>query len=81
MLLIFKQCFNKFRTVIYIVLKKKIKLKKNKIKAFSDYKLGFKKKKNKKNNKNNNKTVFNNKTHKNQIIINIFNIFILVLKS
>ena len=64
-----------------VALKKKEKLKNNKVKAFSDYKPGLKKRKNKKDNGNNNKTVFNNKTSRNQIIINTFNTFILVLKS
>ena len=64
-----------------MALKKKEKLKNNKVKTFSDYKPDLKKKKNKKDNKNNNKTAFNNKTSRNQIIINTFNIFILILKS
>ena len=81
LLLIFKQCLNKLRTTARIALKKEEELKNNKIKAFSNYKPGLKKKKNKKNNKSNNKTAFNNKTSKNQIIINIFNIFILILKN
>ena len=72
LLLIFRQCFNKLRTAVYMALKKKKKLKNNKVKAFFNYKLGLKKKKNKKNNKNNNKTAFDNKINKNQIIINIF---------
>ena len=81
LLLIFRQCLNKLKTVICVVLKKEEKLKNNKIKTFFNYKLSLKKIKNKKDNKSNNKIVFNNKISKNQIVINIFNIFILVLKS
>ena len=51
LLLIFRQCLNKLRTVIYITLKKKKKLKNNKVKILFNYKLGLKKIKNKKNNK------------------------------
>ena len=44
LLLIFGQRFNKLRTTMCIALKKEKKLKNNKIKAFSDYKPGLKKK-------------------------------------
>ena len=43
LLLIFRQCLNKLRTITRITLKKEKELKNNKVKAFFNYKLGFKK--------------------------------------
>ena len=48
LLLIFRQCFNKLRTAVCIALKKKEKLKNNKVKTLFNYKPGLKKRKNKK---------------------------------
>ena len=41
LLLIFRQRFNKLRTIICIALKKKEKLKNNKVKTFFNYKLNI----------------------------------------
>ena len=81
LLLIFRQRLNKLRTAACVALKKEKELENNEVKAFFDYKPGLKKRKDKKDNGSGDKAAFGDKTSRNQMVINAFNTFILILKS